>query len=260
MLKLITFLALYLPFQVALDPTEGVDLASIRVLMLITFFIWLAEGLRKKKIIILNNLQTWLVVSFILINGLSLSIAHNTDWGIRKLIFLLSIFPIYFVASNYFFRREFFLKIAKALVLSGAAVAAIGIVQFMLQFVWGMKKVYNVWAEYIIPPFLGKSFSKAVLENPSWLVNISGKTYLRATATFPDPHMLSFFLGLLIPLALALFIISNRKMAYGSMAASILLCDALTFSRGGYLGLIIGLFFCIIIFWKKISKRYKNSC
>jgi O-antigen ligase len=46
-------------------------------------------------------------------------------------------------------------------------------------------------------------------------------------------------------------------MAYGSVAASILLCNALTFSRGGYLGVIIGLFFCIIIFWKKISKRYK---
>ena len=257
MLKFITFIAIYLPFQIALNPTKGIDLASIRVLILIAFFIWLAESLRKKKLIIYNNPLTWLVVAFVLINGLSLLEAKNVDWGARKLLFLLSIFPIYFVASSYQVKLENYLKFARALIASATAVALIGIVQFLLQFIWGMKKVYAVWAEYIIIPFLGKSFSEAVLENPSWLVNISGKTYLRATATFPDPHMLSFFLGLTIPLAMALFIISNKKITYGLAFGILLLCDALTFSRGGYLGIIIGLFFCLVIFWNKIKKKHK---
>jgi len=48
--KLLLILSLYLPFQLALNLAPGIDLASIRILILILFFLWLAQGLKNKKL------------------------------------------------------------------------------------------------------------------------------------------------------------------------------------------------------------------
>ena len=257
MYNLLLFLAAYLPFQIALNPSEGIDLASVRVLVLLAFLVWLAEGLRNKKLIIKKNIQTGLVASFLFLNLLSAVVAKNSDWSARKLLFLFSIFPLYFVTVAVINNKERIIRLGKALVFSGAAVAFFGLVQFFSQFIFGLERVYKFWASYVIVPFLGKTFSQAVLQNPSWLVNISGKTYLRATATFPDPHMLSFFLGLIIPIALALLLMEKRKFFYGLLLAALLICDALTFSRGGYLGLFAGSLATGIFYWNKIQKNHK---
>jgi O-antigen ligase len=258
MYNLILFLAVYLPFQIALNPTEGIDLASIRVLILIIFLLWLAESLKNKKLIIKKNIQTGLIISFLFLNLVSVMVAKNTDWSVRKLLFLFSIFPLYFVATIVISNKGRMIKISRLLVFSGAAVSFIGIAQFFSQFIFGLEKVFKFWANNITIPFLGKTFSQAVLQNPSWLVNISGKTYLRATATFPDPHMLSFFLGLIIPIALALLLLEKRKILYGFLFVALLFGDALTFSRGGYLGVFAGILAAIIIFWHRIKKNHRS--
>lgn len=256
--KFLLFICLYLPFQLALNPTAGIDLASIRVLILMLFFAWLAQGLKEKKLIIKNNLQTWLMASFLFINAFSIIAARNTDWSLRKLMFLFSIFPLYFVASVVISNKDRAMKVIKSLVFSGSAVAVIGIVQFAAQFAIGLDQIYDIWAKFVIIPFLGKSFGEAVLENPSWLVNIGGQTYLRATSLFPDPHMLSFYLGLLLPLSFGLLLqAKERKIWFGLSFVAIFVADLLTFSRGGYLGLVAGLVFVGSMFWHRIEKKHK---
>jgi O-antigen ligase len=258
--NLLLLFCLYLPFQIALNPTAGVDLASIRVFVLILFFLWLAEGLRRKKLLIRADLQTGLVLTFLFINLISIFAARNTDWSWRKLLFLFSIFPIYFVATSILNSREKITKAVKFLVGGGAVVAVFGILQFILQFIIGLDATYKIWANYVAPPFLGKSFSEAVLLNPSWLVGVGGETFLRATANFPDPHMLSFYLGLLIPLALGLMLLEKKKkIIWLTVLAILLIADLLTFSRGGYLGLFVGALAMIIFFWNKLGSKYKLS-
>ena len=256
--KYILFLAAYLPFQIALDPAVDVDLASIRVLVLVLFLMWLASGLKNKRIIIQASLQSALITAFLFLNALSILMARNTDWSWRKLLFLLSIFPVYFVVSATIDSREKVLQAVKFLVASGTVLAAVGITQFIAQFIFGLEKTYKFWADNVVVPFLGKAFSQAVLQNPSWLVNISGKTYLRATAVFPDPHMLAFYLGLLIPLALGLVFFGEKKNYFWLVALGILLlADLLTFSRGGYLGLFTGAVVIMCLWWNKIGRNYK---
>lgn len=254
--KLFLLFCLYLPFQVALNPYEGVDLASARVFILLLFFLWLAEGLKRKNLIIPANFQTLALISFLFFNLISIFIAKNTDWSTRKLLFLFSVFPIYFVAGRLIKSQERLVKVVKTLLISGTVVATTGILQFLLQFPFGLGPVYNIWAEYIAPPFLGRSLSATVSEYPSWLVNVSGTTYLRATSVFPDPHMFSFFLGMLLPLALGLFL-KNKQPLYFISFAVLTVADILTFSRGGYLGLSIGILALFIFSWKKIAGRYK---
>lgn len=248
----------YLPFQLALNPMTGVDLASIRVLIISLFFIWLAQGLKKKKLQIKNNLQTWLVSSFLFLNLFSLIVAKNVDWSARKLLFLFSIFPIYFIASQVITDMTKTVRIIKTMVLGGAIMAMLGIIQFFAQFISGFKTVFIFWAKSVIPPFLGDTFTEAVLKNPSWLVNIDGKTYLRATALFPDPHMLAFYLGILLPLALWLAIYSDKKkQLFRASFIVIVITDLLTFSRGGYLGLVAGIAVAGFLFRHKIMEKYK---
>lgn len=255
--SLILFLAIYLPFQVALNPAAGIDLASIRVIILGLFFLWLANGLRLKKIHLPVSFQTGCVGVFLFLSAFSLFFARNSDWSIRKILFLFSVFPVYFVVSGVVNTTEKFRKIAAWLVVSGALAAVVGILQFTLQFFIGIDALYRFWSSQVAVYFLGKTFTQSVLEHPSWLVNVSGRNYFRAISIFPDPHMFSFFLGLLLPLAVALFF-KNRKVFWLFCAAIIFLADILTFSRGGYLGLLGGVVALVFVFKKKIIMKYKE--
>lgn len=254
--KLLIFLAFYLPFGLALNPTEGVDLASVRILIILLFFLWLAEGLRSKKIIIHRSFISAMIIIFLFLSSMSIFMARNADWSGRKLLFLFSIFPLYFAASAIVKSENSMVKVVKVLVWGAALVALVGISEFLAQFVFGLEKVYQFWADFIAVPFLGKSVALEVLKNPSWLVEISGKTYLRATATFPDPHMLSLYLGLTLPLAAGLYLKTKKKI-YILLFLIILAADVLTFSRGGYLGLLAGTIFLILVFWEAMSNRFK---
>jgi O-antigen ligase len=248
----------YLPFQFALNPSVGIDLASSRVFILLLFFVWLAESLKKRKLFLQNSQVNFFLVCFLFLNLVSLAVAKNTDWSLRKLLFLFSVFPLYFVSSQLIDTKEKMEKVLRYLVWGGFFVAMLGIVQFIAQFIFGLDATYHFWASHISPLFLGENVTAAVLKNPSWLVNISGKTYLRAIATFPDPHMLSFFLGMLLPFALGLFLkLKNKK--YLVIFFILLLTDLLTFSRGGYLGLFVAAIGTLLVLLDKLEKKHKLS-
>jgi O-antigen ligase len=266
MYKLFLFLCLYLPFQLALNPSQGVDLASGRVFILVLALLWSVTGLKNRQIFVPAKIQTWLILSFLFLSGFSLFWAENLDWGIRKFLFLLSILPIYFVVAGILpattpserSESRGDIKIVKFLAWGAGLAAIVGIVQFLLQFIISLDATASLWKNYITPLFLGQTFSQTVLEYPSWLVNIGGHDYLRAFATFPDPHMFSFYLGLVIPLAAALYF-TAKKNIYLVLAVIILLADILTFSRGGYVGLIAGIVFAIFYFsFAKKKNSYKK--
>lgn len=254
--KLFLLFCLYIPFQIALNPAEGVDLASGRIFVLILALMWLISGLKNRQVFVPAKMQTWLILSFVFISGFSLFWAQNLDWGVRKFLFLLSVFPVYLVATDLFQDQNKKVKIIKFLVWGAGIAAGIGIIQFLLQFIIGLDQTAGIWRNYVTPLFLGKSFSQAVLEYPSWLVNIGGHDYLRAFATFPDPHMFSFYLGLALPMAIGLYY-ALKKRIYLIFSLAILLANLLTFSRGGYIGLTAGFVFIVLYFTisKKISAR-----
>ena len=251
--KGLLFFCFYLPFQLALNPSADVDLASGRLLAISLFLGWLLVCLKNKKVIVPNKLVSLGIISFLVLAFCSVVEAKNGGWSTRKLLFLFSFFPLYFVSSALIDKEEKLERIVKTLVSSGFFISLLAIFQFFSQFVFGLDRAYRFWAKTISPIFLGRNVTEAVLKNPSWLVNIAGNTYWRAVATFPDPHMLAFFLGMLIPLALGIYL-KNRKTVYALMLFSMLLADFLTFSRGGYLGLFLGLLLGFI-FWLKERKK-----
>jgi O-antigen ligase len=215
----------------------------------------------KKQIKVSHNYITWGLLIFLSFGLLSFIKAEEVGWAIRKLLVFLSIFPLYFVFSSTFGKKDF-PKISLALVSSGTIVAGLGILQFLSQFIMGPNAVFNFWSKYLARFFLGEAFSQAVIANPSWWVNIGGHTFLRATSLFPDPHMLSFFLGIILPLFIPLILKEKRtrtKFLYVFMAIIAIVALALTFSRGGYLGFLVAILFALIFFYKHLSKKQKIS-
>ena len=240
-----------LPFQFALNPTNGIDLAAIRVVIPIIFSIWIIYNIKNKKGFNLNKIS-YLILAFLMLATLSLLLSHNISWSLRKLLFLLSIIPIYFVANDTLNTEIKKHGAILALIFGAMLLAIISLIQFFAQFIFGIDPVYNFLSHSIAPFFLGNSFSAAVMSYPSWLVNAGGTTYMRATGVFPDPHMLSYYFGMLIPWSIILWN-TSKKYSNWFLCSSILLiaADICTFTRGGYIALIVGL----LIIMPLVSKK-----
>lgn len=238
---LLLALCALLPFQFALNPAPGFDLAIVRVIIPLLFLSWAIISLKNKTYLLLLNKMTFLFALLFILATVSLFFSHNLFWSLRKLFFLFSIVPVYFIASSILTTRNKQRVILTALVGGASALAIVAIVQFASQFIFGIDPVYTFLAQNITPFFLGNSFSQAVLAYPSWLVDAGGTTYMRALAIFPDPHMLSYYFGILIPWSIALWI-TSKKYSRLFLISSIFLivADVCTFTRGGYIALIAG--------------------
>jgi len=297
--QVLFLLILYIPFQVALNISAGIDLASGRVLILYLFAVWVIKSLAEKRLIIRFSLQTLLISLFLFIAIFSIFQAWDMERAFRKILVFLSIFPLYFIITSLAISsldkkrvRAIVCRILNALIISGFILSLIGIIQFMLQFFIGINPIMDFWSKFVSPIFYGNTFGAEVIANPSWLVNIGGATVLRAFSLFPDPHMFSFYLGLLIPVVFAIVLCGNshfyffqkvppnkacpeRKPNGGGRGVRnngifqynnkllyfiliiMLLAELLTFSRGGYIGMITGIGVTIILLWKYINFNKK---
>lgn len=143
--------------------------------------------------------------------------------------------------------------------IGGAAFSALtALAQFLAQFIWGSQKIIDFWALKVAPLFYGQTFASLVAQNPSWSVEIGGKTMMRAIGLFPDPHMLAFFLGLISPFVLVMIFFGKKhRLLLLFVACLLLLVLLLTFSRGGYLGLLVSLIFIIPLLWRRLERKGK---
>ena len=231
-------------------------MAIVRVIVPVMFLIWIISALKSKRILLQKNKITCLFLIFLALAVFSLFFSHNLSWSLRKLFFLLSLAPLYFVAVSIFSEKCKQRAVIIALVGGTAAIAFVGIIQFISQFFFGIDSVYSFLAKSIAPLFLGNSFSQAVLAYPSWLVNSNNNTYMRAIAVFPDPHMFSYYLGMLAPWSVALWATTkSHKKVFFFSSLLIILADILTFTRGGYIALIASALIILPLVSKNTARK-----
>ena len=145
------------------------------------------------------------------------------------------IFIIYFAFVGVYFIFRFYLHnlsrvkmVVSAFACSGIVVCGVG----MLQFVTGSYKT-TTWTD------------TALFED------IQG----RLVATFENPNVFGEYLLILIPLLFAMFILTDKilwKIVYGGVTLASLVCMILTYSRGCWLGLILGIFVFILMAYPKL--------
>lgn len=261
--SLLSLFFFLLPFQFALSPKEGLDLAVVRIVVPLSILGWLLFGLLRRRIVLPDSLLIFFLSGFLLIVSLSVLWSENKDFALRKELFLFSFLPLLFILSSVFEERKVLRTIVlKSFVYGAFFSACSGILFFLSQFLFGVEKVFALLTGNILPFFLGETFARSVAEHPSLLVNISGTTVLRASGVFPDPHMFAFYLGMASPIALAFALCAssqNKKRMWFLIFATILFTDLLSFSRGGYVGLLAGgvLFFFASGIYNRFSRKKK---
>ena len=257
--KLLIVLVAILPFQFALNVGTNVDLVITRVLVPFIFLLWLARSLAKRKIWVASRAETWLLLIFLFFAALFLIAARNPVLGERKLLYLFSLAPLYFVAADILQKDKWRIAVTRSFVWSGLLAAAVSIFQFSLQFILGINQTLALWQK-LAKFFLGASFSELVLANSSWLVNISGKTVMRAFGFFPDPHVFSFFVSMCFFITLGYAVgEKNKKWQIFSLVSGVLMFCAtlLSFARGAYIGLIVAGIFFLFVYFKRSGNLSK---
>ncbi len=249
-----------LPIQFALSPMPGVDLHISRIFAIVLSAIWIFRSLARRTLLIPNKPETIFLSAFFFLSTFSLFFAEHFSWGLRKLLFLCSFFPIFFVAFSVFGEAKMRERFAKALVFGSAISGLIGIAQFFLPFIVGLNPAILLWQRDVVPFFSGETFSGVVSEYSSMVVNVGGANFLRASAFFPDPHIASLFWGMSLPFSVALAFRPERRNHRAIFLATsfvIFVADILTFSRGGYFALIaMGLVSTGVIFPSLIRKYF----
>src|SRR4030042_1972735 len=250
---------LYIPFGIALNVSADIDLASVRIIIPAFFLIWLAAAAFLKKKLRLSVFQGFGLIAIATISAASLAFASELGWGIRKLAVFLSIFPLYFFIAGLACKKIYYQKIINTLILGAFISSVIGLTQFFSQFFVGFPALIRLYSGTIGPIFWGGSFSGLVVQNPSWFVSVGGGTLMRAFGLFPDPHMMAFFLGLVLPLAIVK-VIYAKKTGYFLVACTVIMLAVLllTFSRGGYLGLFFSITVILFYSWTFLDRKKKS--
>jgi len=79
---------------------------------------------------------------------------------------------------------------------------------------------------------------------------------MRAFSFFSDPHMLSFYLGITIPLVLSLFYFKkNKKFLIFTSYFLLFIVLLLTFARGAYLAIIVSFIILAFLFWRYLDNK-----
>ncbi|PJE59803.1 MAG: hypothetical protein COU85_01700 [Candidatus Portnoybacteria bacterium CG10_big_fil_rev_8_21_14_0_10_44_7] len=254
-------LAFAAPFLGYLNFSAKADISVLRLILLGCFLavgvLLLVSGWGKK---FLGPASAWLLC-FLLFSGGAIFWSDNLAAGGKKWLLLFNflgfLLLFLFFLSDWKVRQKDIVFIARALVFSGLAAGSIGWLQFLSQFWLSPAKIFAFWATKINPFFTGASLGSLVVDYPSWFFAAAGRSLLRAVAVFPDPHMLSFFLGIAAFLSLGLFWLEKKRLYLGAFIFLSLVLGC-TFSRGGYLGLAVGAGVFLATTWFYLGWRAKK--
>lgn len=230
-----------LPFQFAVAFPGG-SIALVRPVFILLTVVWIGLALVRRVVFFWQG-AAWYWASFLFWMFFSVLFAEEPGWALRKAVFLAGFaFLPWMLVALFQERPDFRGRLLRGTVWGGLAAAGVGLLQFGAQFVWSLERVRDVWHTAVQPFFLGGEIAETAAHYSSLLVNVGGTTLLRASAFFPDPHILAYYAGML---GLAAAVIGwhrpTERRFWWTAGAFLVLADSLTFSRGGYLGLLAGL-------------------
>ena len=259
-----------IPLFIALPITENFDSMSIwRILLVILFLrslftpydlktLW-SKGIKWSLQIALEKIKEEiklsifiLVLIFLLIGAISIIFAPFPIAGIKKLLYFINIFMLYFVIKWNIVSKSRFLKVLKSIVFCSGVITFIGFFQFILVFFIPLYTFWQFWAKNIIPIFYGKALSSLLSYSNTWFSYYKNALpTLRMFSVFPDSHSFGLFLILSIPALLTLiFYYENfhRKtlIIYNLLFAITLLGIILSGSRGIWISVLVPLSISLI--------------
>ncbi|MBR5454112.1 MAG: O-antigen ligase family protein [Clostridia bacterium] len=212
----VTLIFFFLPFSRTL---------LLGITVLYTAFCYFIKLIRGKRTLAFRTEDKFIAVfmGLILFGGL---VSVNPDGSLPSALMMICLMLGYFITVNLINTAELLKRITGAVVSSAVIVSIIGICQY----------------------FLGET--SQIWQDMNMFADISG----RVTSTFGNPNILAEYIIMVFPVAAAFFFSSQGgRGRFNSFLGCIALfsCLILTWSRGGWLGLIIGMLIFFIFMTRK---------
>lgn len=184
-------------------------------------------------------------VVFLLVSGVSLMVAASPAWGVKKIIFLVSIFMLFGVVRYAVRNQGDAAKILRAVFVSLSAIVAVGYAQLILTFFIRLYDFWHGWNNAVVNAFYGRAMRNLLSYSNTWFSYYGSMEIpptLRMFSVMPDSHSFATLVILTMPLALHYAFISRGKWLgrkYVGWFAILMLAVWLSGSRGAWTGWVV---------------------
>lgn len=192
-------------------------LAGLVGITAIALFLKLIRGKRVIKFTLLD----FTVILFCIVTSFGYFLSADMASSLKPVLLMLGFLVAYFLVKNLMRSTDLAMKSIKCMAFSGFIVSLYGIYQFFFT------QLETTWQDNTL------------------FADLEG----RVVSTFENPNVLGEYLIVIIPVTLALML-SREKKGAGFLYLIMLLADALclgfTYSRGAWLGIVLGILFFIL--------------
>ncbi len=270
----VLLIARSIPIFVALPITENFDsLNTWRILVLILFLKWFFDSkfflfldalfkiIKKAKESLWGAVkfayQNWKIefLTFLIffISFLSLFVAENLTYGIKRIIYFANLAMLFFVVRS-LAGKIGIEKIAKNVLLSVALIVFVGFLQLGMTYFVSINDFTEFWALKVDQTLYGKEWANIAIGANTWFAYYNDAIKLRMFSTFPDTH--SFPLYLLMGSVFLLVLIKKSKLEnnkkgyllYLAFFAFLMFAVILSGTRGIWASAIFPIL--LLLFWK----------
>lgn len=158
--------------------------------------------------------QKWLVSLlglFFMVSTVSLLVAPEPTFGIRKLLFLANIFALFFVIQQVIKNKQDWLDVFKHTFAGALLMLGVGYAQFASIFFVSLHNFWMWWAHHFIPLFYGFQLEHLLSYSNTWFSYYeNAEPTLRVFSVFPDSHSFALAMVLLLPMALTYYFVNKR--------------------------------------------------
>ncbi|MFA7169974.1 MAG: O-antigen ligase family protein [Candidatus Paceibacterota bacterium] len=199
------------------------------------------------------------------VSFLSLIFAESLGVGIKKIIFLGSVFVLFGIVSFAVKNKNEAMKVLKAIFATGVGIMFVGYAQLASTFFITLYDFWGLWNNYVIEAFYGERTMVLLSYSNTWFSYYDPDgdipPTLRIFSVMPDSHSFSMLMILFAPLALFYFYASKSKTDKRKNALIfILLLLAIFFSgsRGAWVGWLGALAATLYFYFSpKLAKRFR---
>lgn len=276
------FLALSVPFYVALPNPYSDSLSVWRVWFLLLFLAWVLKGVSRQGLkafyrAALKNFRSYdaYFAGFLLLALLSAFSASYPWQSLKQLAFLLNAYLVYVVAVNALTSRSEALRLLKYAAASLVFMVLLGYLQLLITFFVSYDSFWKYWAVRVATLYYGASLGNVLLYSNSWFAYAGGRIEsLRMFGPMPDSHSFAMVAAFAIIYLLPLSELAGRWKSYAGRARWLLrrfgywvwsairmsgLAIAFSGTRGMWVGmlppLVLSLFGYFRPPWRRFSAR-----
>jgi len=182
-----------------------------------------------------------LVGLFFALGTLSLFVAQEPIFGIKKLLYLANIFALFFVVREVVRNKQDFVDVLRYAFAGSVLTLVVAYAQFIAILFVPLYTFWQWWAAHVIPIFYGANLGNLLSYSNTWFSYYeNAEATLRVFSTFPDSHSFALSMVLALPMALTFFIVNKgrARLALGMFIVLALLAIIFSGTRGVWVGVI----------------------